>query len=212
MSMDKNRNLATLCRMFAWAAILAIVIGVPALFAQPAPASETVYIRLNGGRMAIEGSAHDTAHAGWINAVSIVAGDLNGDSKADSENIGSQSSGAGAGKVNTASMGADAGKASTKGPVGRDAATGQASGKRMHKPFVIMREVDKASPLLAKACASGQHFPSAEVEVVENGRTVRYTMTDVLISSVNNEVSKAQHAERPMESVSFTYQKIEMTK
>jgi type VI secretion system secreted protein Hcp len=200
MSMDKNRNLTVLCRMSAWAAVLAIVIGVPVLFAQPAPASETVYIRLNGGKMAIEGSAHDTAHAGWINAASIVAGDLNGDSKADSQNIGSQSSGAGAGK------------ASAKESNGRDAATGLASGKRMHKPFVIMREVDKASPLLAKACASGQHFPSAEVEVVENGKTVHYTMTDVLISAVNNEASKVQHAERPMESVSFTYQKIEMTR
>ncbi|HLW97762.1 MAG TPA: type VI secretion system tube protein Hcp [Candidatus Acidoferrales bacterium] len=212
MSMDKNRNLAVLYRMSAWAAVLAIVIGVPVLFAQPTPASETVYIRLNGGKMAIEGSAHDTAHAGWINAVSIVAGDLNGDSKADSENIGSQSSGAGAGKVTTASSGAGAGKASTKESNGRDAASGLPTGKRMHKPFVIIREVDKASPLLAKACASGQHFPSAEVEIVENGRAVHYTMTDVLISSVSNEASKAQHAERPMESVSFTYQKIEMTK
>jgi len=61
----------------------------------------------------------------------------------------------------------------------------------MHKPLVIKREIDKASPLLMKACASGELFSAAEVDVVENGRTVHYKMSDVIISSV----SKAAAAE-----------------
>ena len=31
---------------------------------------------------------------------------------------------------------------------GRDVASGQATGKRTHKPFVITKEYDKATPLL----------------------------------------------------------------
>ncbi len=55
----------------------------------------------------------------------------------------------------------------------------------MHKPLVIKREIDKASPLLMKACASGELFSAAEVDVVENGRTVHYKMSDVIINSVS---------------------------
>jgi hypothetical protein len=37
----------------------------------------------------------------------------------------------------------------------RDAASGLPTGKRMHKPFVITKEYDKSSPLLAKKTATG---------------------------------------------------------
>lgn len=36
----------------------------------------------------------------------------------------------------------------------RDVATGQASGKRMHKPFTIKKELDKSTPLLGKQAGS----------------------------------------------------------
>lgn len=202
MSKNRKRTFAMVCQMAA-AATFVIMIGMPTFFAQPASAAETVYIRLIGGKGAIEGSSKDPAHAGWISGSSVVDGDLNGDSMSDRE-IGSAASGASSGKATTAASRTGAGKTAT----GRDVATGQASGKRMHKPFVMMREIDKTSPLLMKACASGEHFSGAEVELVENSRTVRYKMSDVIISSV----SKASGGNRPMESVSFTYQKIEMTK
>lgn len=204
MSKRQKRTLAIPCRMAAWAAIFVIVFGVPTIFAQSASAAETVYVRLIGGKGAIEGSSKDSAHAGWISGSSVVAGDLNGDSMSDRE-IGSATSGAGSGKATTTASRASAGKTATA----RDIATGQASGKRMHKPFVIVREIDKTSPQLMKACASGEHFSGAEVELVENGRTVRYKMSDVIISLVSKASSGG---DRPMESVSFTYQKIEMTK
>ncbi len=43
----------------------------------------------------------------------------------------------------------------------RDAASGLPTGKRQHKPFVITKELDKASPLLAKAAAGGTLIPRA---------------------------------------------------
>jgi type VI secretion system Hcp family effector len=204
VSKKQKTSLAMLCRMAAWAAIFVTVIGMPTFFAQPASAAETVYIRLIGAKGALDGSSKDPAHAGWISGLSVVAGDLNGDSMSDRA-IGSATSGAGSGKAATAASKPGAGKSTT----GRDVATGQASGKRMHKPFVSKREIDKTSPLLMKACASGELFSAAEVDLVENGRTVHYKMSDVIISSV----SKASGGgDRPMESVSFTYEKIEMTK
>ena len=203
MSKKQKTTLAMLCRMPAWAAIFVIVIGVPAFFAQSASAAETVYIRLIGAKGALDGSSKDPGHAGWISGLSVVAGDLNGDSMSDRE-IGSATSGAGSGKAATAASKPGAGKTTT----GRDVATGQASGRRMHKPFVIKREIDKTSPQLMKACASGELF-SAAVDIVENGRTVHYKMSDVIISSVSKASSSG---DRPMESVSFTYEKIEMTK
>jgi type VI protein secretion system component Hcp len=206
MSKKQKTTLAMLCRMAAWAAIFAILIGMPTILARSASTAETVYIRLIGGKSAIEGSSKDSAHAGWISGSSVVAGDLNGDSMSDRE-IGSATSGAGSGKATAASK-PGAGKSVT----GHDVATGQASGKRMHKPFVILREIDKTSPLLMKACASGELFSAAEVDLVERGRTVHYKMSDVIISSVSSVNKASRGGDRPMESVSFTYEKIEMTK
>lgn len=37
----------------------------------------------------------------------------------------------------------------------RDAASGLPTGKRMHKPFVITKELDKSSPVLAKGTSGG---------------------------------------------------------
>jgi type VI secretion system Hcp family effector len=204
MSKNQKCTFATVCQMAVSAAIFVIAIGVPAFFAQSASAAETVYIRLIGAKGALDGSSKDPAHVGWISGLSVVAGDLNGDSMSDRE-IGSATSGAGSGKAATAASKPGAGKTTTGG----DVATGQASGKRMHKPFVIKREVDKTSPLLMKACASGELFSAAEVDLVENDRTVHYKMSDVIISSVSKGSSGG---DRPMESVSFTYEKIEMTK
>ena len=42
----------------------------------------------------------------------------------------------------------------------RDAASGQATGKRMHKPFVITKELDKATPLLLNALTTNENLTS----------------------------------------------------
>jgi hypothetical protein len=48
-----------------------------------------------------------------------------------------------------------------KGP--RDAASGMATGKRMHKPFVITKEFDKTSPMLARESPTKQSLGKVSV-------------------------------------------------
>ena len=72
----------------------------------------------------------------------------------------------------------------------RDMATGQASGKRMHKPMTIYKEWGAASPQLMRAVAAKQEFKSVLFEFVRAGadgkpevfQTVK--ATGVTISSV----------------------------
>lgn len=59
----------------------------------------------------------------------------------------------------------------------RDAASGQSTGKRQHKPFTITKPVDKATPQLAK----GASF-SSPVILSSNG--VRYQLEGVEVVSV----------------------------
>ena len=211
MSRNHNRGQVSLSRVAVCAVIFVMVLGVASFVAQQSWAADTVYVRIVGGKAALDGASKDPAHLGWIAATSVAVGDLNGDGTADREssapsvseatvsksspkaNIGSQSSGAGAGKVSTA----------------REASSGMATGKRMHKPFVITKEIDKASPLLKEACASGQHFAEVDVDVAASGKTMHYKLTDVFISAVSV-ASMSSGGDRPMESISFTYQKIEM--
>jgi len=85
----------------------------------------------------------------------------------------------------------------------REAGSGMATGKRMHKPFVITKELDKSSPKLAEACSNGTVLK--EVEIGEPG--VRYKLKDVIISSIQ----PGSSGDRPMESLSLNYEKIEVT-
>ncbi|HUG09384.1 MAG TPA: type VI secretion system tube protein Hcp [Opitutaceae bacterium] len=93
----------------------------------------------------------------------------------------------------------DAGSGQASGK--RDAATGMATGKRQHKPFVFTKTVDKSSPKLAEAAAKGKVFKTVEIGEA-NGS---YILTDVVISSVQ----PSSGGDRPMESLSLNYTKIE---
>jgi len=215
-------------RLLGWAAALVFVFGMGAAQAQTA----------GHMRIVTQQGPVDIAVA------SVVAGDLNGDATADREasapsvseitvarehgsgmatgksaNIGSQSSGAGAGKA-AATLRESPTKQSTgqttvresptlasSGP--REAGSGMATGKRMHKPFTITKEIDKASPLLGRLAASGTPVPEVDVELTQGGAMGRYVLQNVMISSIHA-VGGSSGGDRPMESISFTYQKIEM--
>jgi type VI secretion system secreted protein Hcp len=62
-----------------------------------------------------------------------------------------------------------------------DLGSGQLTGRRQHSPITIVREVDKASPLLWQALCSNESFESASLQFVRpdsNGKeTVYYTIT-----------------------------------
>lgn len=47
----------------------------------------------------------------------------------------------------------------------RDAASGLPTGKRMHKPFVITKEIDKSSPLIARAFYKNDIIPEVVLTV-----------------------------------------------
>ena len=80
----------------------------------------------------------------------------------------------------------------------RDVATGQASGRRQYQPLIIRKRIDKASPLLAKAMAGKQVLG----QIVVSNQATRYTLSEVMVSSITTAAG--------VETVSFTYQKIEM--
>jgi type VI secretion system secreted protein Hcp len=106
----------------------------------------------------------------------------------------------------------------------RDPASGQATGRRVHKPYVITKEIDVASPRLYAALANGENLPTWELQfwalstgVVGGGGTEvqRYTVRltnasicDIRFHMLNNKnPDLTRYAE--YEEVAFTYQKIE---
>lgn len=79
-----------------------------------------------------------------------------------------------------------------------------------HQDFTITKRMDKASPLLAKALASGKHFPSITLSLRRAGGDpqpyMRYVLHDCIITSI-----KPVAGDVPMEQVSFNYAKIKWT-
>jgi type VI secretion system secreted protein Hcp len=47
----------------------------------------------------------------------------------------------------------------------RDSASGQATGKRQHKPLTITKEIDKATPLLMRAIFTNQTLPIVQMSL-----------------------------------------------
>lgn len=91
----------------------------------------------------------------------------------------------------------------------RDAASGLPTGKRQHKPFVITKQVDKATPKLMLACADGKHFKEVVLTLSANDRPdyVRYSFFDVFCSEFDD---SGTNGAVPMEQVSFNYAKVKV--
>jgi type VI secretion system secreted protein Hcp len=86
----------------------------------------------------------------------------------------------------------------------RDAASGLPTGKRMHKPFVITKQLDKSTPLLLNALVDNENLTSVLIGLLRNGQQV------ATIKLTNASVSSYVDA-GDTEHWSFTYQKIEWT-
>jgi len=103
----------------------------------------------------------------------------------------------------------------------RDAATGLPTGKRMHRPFVITKEIDKSSPLLYSALVNNENLTTWELSCFgakTNGaeiKTYTVSLTNATIASIistmlNNKIP--ENVKMPlMEEISFAYQKITWT-
>lgn len=81
-------------------------------------------------------------------------------------------------------------------------------------PFTIVKALDKASPKLSIACASGEHYPSARLEICRAGGDkepyMEYKMTDVIVTSIHPGGSSKGAEAIPLEEVSFSYGKFEL--
>jgi type VI secretion system secreted protein Hcp len=103
----------------------------------------------------------------------------------------------------------------------RDAATGQASGRRQHKPILITKEWDAASPQLYKALVENEILDSVLFEFVKtNAQGQEFVYHTIKLTNANVSDIKAYldltdttgdaYDAHELEDVSFTFQKIEI--
>jgi type VI secretion system secreted protein Hcp len=90
------------------------------------------------------------------------------------------------------------------------AGAGSGTGKATPADLVFTHDYDKASPLLAKRCAQGKHFPSVVLSARKAGEGqkdfLKVTMKEVVITSIQV-VGQAEGGIQ--ESVSLSYGTIE---
>lgn len=86
---------------------------------------------------------------------------------------------------------------------------GGGAGKASFQDLHFTSTVSKASPLLAKACATGEHIKKAVLYVRKSGENqsefYKVTLEDVLVSSYQS----AGNGEAPEDAFSFNFAKIE---
>jgi type VI secretion system secreted protein Hcp len=100
----------------------------------------------------------------------------------------------------------------------RDAASGQASGKRQYQPIVIRKHWGEASTQVYEALATGEVLTAVLIEFIttdpQGKETVdhSFNLTNATISEVRELTENAQAANEveDLEEISFTFQKIEI--
>ena len=101
----------------------------------------------------------------------------------------------------------------------RDPATGLPTGKRMHKPFIIVKEVDKATPLLYNVLVNNENVTTWEMQCWRpsaTGAEVQFytvKLVNANIASIHARMENNKHPDlmkyAEYEEIAFTYQKIE---
>jgi type VI secretion system secreted protein Hcp len=103
----------------------------------------------------------------------------------------------------------------------RDAASGLPTGKRQHKPFTIIKEIDKASPLLMNVLVNNENCPTARFRLFAEdprnpGTLAGYwevKLTNTTVADIRHDTIGVGANGVPLvrEHVSFVYQKITWT-
>lgn len=97
----------------------------------------------------------------------------------------------------------------------RDPVTGQASGKRRHAPFTVVKEIDRTSPLLLSAWARNAVLPSWRLDLFATDqfgrRRATYTIELRNAHVVEVSLTTPDGPGLPREAVSFTYEAITWT-
>jgi type VI secretion system secreted protein Hcp len=99
--------------------------------------------------------------------------------------------------------------------------TGLPTGKRIHMPMRVTKEIDKSSPKLFQALTSGEQFKSVSLEfyrISAKGTEEKYYTVKLTKAILTNMKSWTPNCLNPenrqmghMEDVSFTYEKIQWT-
>ncbi len=99
--------------------------------------------------------------------------------------------------------------------VTKSSAGGAGSGRCEHGEFVVVKQLDKASPKLYEYCSSGKHIKEVLIEFCRAGgdklKYMEVKMEEVIISSVSPGGSAKGSDEIPSEELRFDYGKIKWT-
>src|SRR3954462_5455912 len=84
---------------------------------------------------------------------------------------------------------------------------GAPSGKVKHAEIIVVKRIDKSSPALFKAAATGKHFQTAVITLRKAGGTqsanyLKFTMSTVIISSVT---SAGHGSATPTEAITLNF-------
>ena len=90
------------------------------------------------------------------------------------------------------------------------AGSGGGAGKASFRDLSFTHNIDKASPLLMKGCATGQHLKEATITHRKSGKGQQefliIKMNDVIVTSVNSGDSESAH----VETVSLAFAKVDL--
>ncbi|HWI64191.1 MAG TPA: type VI secretion system tube protein Hcp [Symbiobacteriaceae bacterium] len=90
----------------------------------------------------------------------------------------------------------------------RDIASGLPTGQRQHKPFVIIKDVDKSTPQLMSSLTTNENLKTVVFTWPQGNTTYTVKLTNANIASIRQEAAPGS---APHETVAFTYQRIEWT-
>ena len=108
----------------------------------------------------------------------------------------------------------------------RDVASGLPTGKRMHKPLIITKELDKSSPLLMNALVNNENISTFTLDFYQPALAAgtgagsetnyyRIQLVNANIASIETHMDNNTHPDlmryAPYEQIAFTYQKISWT-
>jgi type VI secretion system secreted protein Hcp len=91
----------------------------------------------------------------------------------------------------------------------RDAASGQATGKRQHKPFTITKELDKSTPLLLNALVTNENLTAVTFHFMQGGGNK--VGSDYMTVKLTNAHVASRTQTGGTEEITFVYQKITWT-
>ncbi|WP_437707643.1 type VI secretion system tube protein TssD [Sorangium sp. So ce448] len=103
----------------------------------------------------------------------------------------------------------------------RDPVTGRPTGKRMHKPFIVTKDLDRSTPLLLSILSHNESIPRWELQFYRSiaigveKPVFTVQLTNANISSIQfhmlNVRNPGQSRLPEQEEVAFTYQKVVWT-